>query len=121
MEPPFNGQEQRLLRFLKEEFLEKGSKPTTMRSPATMECDVMRKFGLDLPQYREIMARLEHHGIAKAIAIGSTNGHVQIDPMIVEIVRQLDEPDWVERIKRYFFTKRWFAVILIGAAVLHRS
>jgi hypothetical protein len=129
MEPSFNELEQRLLRFLKEEFLKKGSKPTTMHDSATMERDVMEKCGLDLPQYREVMARLEHHGIAKEIAIGANNGHVQIYPAIVDIVRQLDEqeqqvkaqnsqPDRVEQFKRRLFSKRWFAVPVIVVFVV---
>jgi hypothetical protein len=91
MQPSFNELEQRLLRFLRDEFLEKGGKPTTMRDSATMERDVMKQIGLDPPQYREIMARFEHHGIAKAIATGATSGHLQINPIVVDVVRQLDE------------------------------
>ena len=95
MELSFNELEQRLLRFLNQEFLEKGGRPTTMHDPATMHRDVMEKFGLDLTQYRELMARLEHHGIVRAIAIGAPNGHLQIDGIVVEIVRQLDGvPGW---------------------------
>lgn len=129
MEPSFNILEQRVLRFLKEEFLKKGSAPATMRDPATMERDVMDVCDISPIQYREIMARLEHHGIAKPIAIGSKNGHVQISPMIIGVVRQLDEtnalckprnvqPDRVEQIKQYFFSKKWFAFVVIVACVV---
>jgi hypothetical protein len=87
----FNEPEQRVLRFLKEEFLAKGSKPQTMWDPVTPHRDLMEKFDLDLRQYREIVARLEYHGIVRAIAIERSYGHLQIDPGIVDIVRQLDE------------------------------
>src|SRR5205807_1674038 len=118
MELSFNELEQRLLRFLKQEFLEKGSRPPTMHDPATMHRDVMEKFGLDVTQYRELMARLERHGIVRAIAIGAPNGHLQIDPVVVEVVRQLDEraaqpkpePNRMEQAKRYFLTRWWFVV-----------
>jgi hypothetical protein len=100
-----------------------------MHDPATMERDVTEKLGLDLSQYREIMARFEHHGIAKAITVGAINGHVQIDPLIVDIVRQLDErdqvakaqnsqPDLVQQTKRRFFSKWWFAYGAIVVAVV---
>lgn len=133
MEPSFNESEQRLLRFLKDEYLEKGSGPTTSHDPATMHRDVMKKFGLDLPQYREIIARFEHYGIVQFNhnAIGAPNGFLCIDPQIVEVVRQLDEqakqpdsvkepPNRMEQTKRYFFSKWWFVipvtlVILVGA------
>ncbi len=118
MEPSFNKLEERLLRFLKEEFLEKGSKPPSNHGPATMERDVMEKFGLDPPQYREVMARFEHLGIAKAIAIGAKYGHVQINPAIVDIVRQLDEPNWVAQITRKCFSKKWLARLTIGMIVV---
>jgi hypothetical protein len=126
MELWFNELEQRLLRFLKAEFLEKGSKPTTMRDHATMHRDVMEKFGLDLKQYREVMARLEHHGVVRAIAIGGPNGHLQIDPVVVEIVRQLDEraaqpkpePNRMDQAKRFFLTKWWFVALLIALMIL---
>jgi len=122
VELTFNELEQRLLRFLKGEFLEKGSRPTTFRDPATMHREVMEKFGLDLTQYREVMARLEYHGIVRAIAIGAPNGHLQIDPMVVEIVRQLDEraaqpkpeANRMEQAKQYFFKKWWFVALVIA-------
>src|SRR6266851_8457623 len=122
MELSFNELEQRLLRFLKEEFLEKGSRPPTMHDPATMHRDVMEKFRLDLTQYREVIARLQHHGIVRAIAIGAPNGHLQIDPVVVEMVRQLDdraaqskpEPNRMEQAKRYFFKKWWFVALVIS-------
>ena len=91
MELSFNELERRLLRFLKEEFLEKGSKPMNMLAPATRHLDVMEKFGLNLRQYSEIMARLEYHGIVQVLAIKATYGHLRISPVVLEIVRQLDE------------------------------
>lgn len=109
MELSFNELEQQLLRFLKEEFLENDSRPKSIHDPATMHSDVMEKFGLDLYQYREIMARFEHHGIVRASRIGTPNGHLQIDPVVLEIIRQLDEraaqpnpaPNQMEQAKRY--------------------
>lgn len=126
MEVSFNALEQRLLRYLRQEFVEKGSKPQTMHDPATMHNDVMRTFGLNLSQYREVMARFERHGIVRAIAIGAPNGHLQIDPVVVEIVRVLDdqksqptsEPNRMEQARRYFFGKWWFAVITIAMLIL---
>jgi hypothetical protein len=85
----FNELEQRLLRFLQEEFLQKGSRPRTMLDPATKHGDVMAKFGLDLPQYREIIARLEPRGLVRGIALGRSYGHLQISPQIVDLVREL--------------------------------
>jgi hypothetical protein len=124
LELAFNELEQQLLRFLKEELLQKGGRPTTFRDPATMHRDVMEKFGLDLPRYREVMARLEHHGIVRAIAIGAPNGHLQIDSKVVEIVRQLDEraqaipePNRMEQAKQYFFKKWWFVALVIALIV----
>jgi hypothetical protein len=87
----FNELEQHVLRHLQEEFLKKGSRPRTMHDPAIMHQDVMQKFALDLPQYREVMARLEQRGIVRAIAIGTSYGHLQVNPIVVEIVRQIDE------------------------------
>jgi hypothetical protein len=129
MQLSFNELEEGLLRFLKEEFLAKGSRPMHMRAPATMHRDVMDKFGLDLPQYREVMARLQHHGIVEAIAIGAPNGHLRIHPVVVEFVRQLDEraqqaksdneqPNRMEQTKRYFFAKRWFVLLVIALIIL---
>lgn len=129
MEPSFNELEQRVLRFLEKEFLKKGGKPTTMRDPAMWERDVMEKCGLDQRQYREVMARFEHHMIAKAIAIGAINGHVHVYPAIVDIVHQLDEwaqqikasgeqPNRIDQTKRYFFARWWFAVIVVALIVL---
>lgn len=80
MELSFNELEQRLLRFLKQEFLEKGSEPQTMLDPETMHIDIMQKFGLDLLQYREVMARQEHRGRVRVIAIGAPNGRLQFTP-----------------------------------------
>ena len=108
----FDKMEQRLLRFLRDEFLEKGSKPPTMRDPYTKERDVIQECSLDLPQYRKVMARFEYHGIAKAIAIGAANGRVQIEPVIVEVVRQLDESNWRERIK-WNLSKKWWWVPIV--------
>jgi hypothetical protein len=87
----FNELEQQVLRYLKEEFFKKGGRPQTMLDPDIRHQDVMQKFALDLPQYREVMARLEYHGIVRAIAIGTSYGHLQVNPIVVEIVRQLDE------------------------------
>jgi len=127
MEVSFNELEQRILRFLKDEFLEKGSGPTDMHAPATMHRDVMEEFGLDLARYREVIARLEHYGIVQfnPAAIQASNGHLRINAMIVEIVRQLDEqaeqvtpedepPNRMDQVKRYFHGKWWFVVLVIG-------
>jgi len=97
-----------------------------MLAPAIMHNDVMQKFGLDLPQYRELMARFEHFGIVRAIAIGARNGHLQVDGVVVEIVRQLNDaakqpkpkPDRWEQVKRYFFGKWWFVGVMIAIAIL---
>lgn len=126
MERTFNELEQCLVRFLKQEFLEKGGRPQTMHDPATMHSDVMQKFGLDLARYREVMTRLEHLGIVRAIAIGAPNGHLQINRVVVEIVRQLDEraaqpnlePNRMEQAKQYFFAKWWFVVPVIALVCL---
>ena len=129
MQLSFNELEERLLRFLKEEFLEKGSSPTLQHDPATMHRDVMDKFGLDLRQYREVMARLEHLGIVRVIAIQATYGHLEIDPVVIEIVRQLDEraqqakpeeeqPNLMEQAKGRLYNKWWFVVAFIALSIL---
>ena len=87
----FNDLEKRVLRFLKDEYLEKGSEPSDMHAPATGHRDVMAKFDLDLRQYRELMARFEHYGIVQPVAMEAANGYLKIDGSIVEIVRELDE------------------------------
>lgn len=129
MELSFNELEQQMLRFLKWEFLEKGSKPETMLAPATMHSDVMAKFDLALAQYREVMSRLEHQGIVRVLALGAKNGHLQIDPIVVELVRQLDDrvelvkaeekqKNRMEQAKQFFFAKWWFVVLLIALFLL---
>ncbi|MFL5244336.1 MAG: hypothetical protein ACJ8FY_19730 [Gemmataceae bacterium] len=127
MEPSFTELEQQLLRFLKEEFLEKGSRPAHMLAPATMNRDVMERFSLELPQFREVMARLEYLKIVRVIGIEAPNGHLQIDPAIVEIVRKVDDqaeqakhetPNRMDQAKRYFFSKWWFVVFAIVLIVL---
>ncbi len=90
--PSFSDLEQRILRFLKEEYLEKGSRPSHLNAPATLHRDVMAKFGLDLSGYREVIARLESFGIVEAPTIEAHNGCLHIDPTIVQVVHQLDHP-----------------------------
>jgi hypothetical protein len=126
MEFSFNELEQRLLRYLKQQFLDKGNRPPTMHDPAVMDAAVMEQFGFTPKVYRELLARLEHHGIVRGIATGAPNGHLHIQPKIVEIVRELDEhaarpappPDRMEQAKRFFFRKWWFVVISIGLLTL---
>jgi len=89
----FNDLERSLLRFLKDEFLEKGSGPAHLAAPATLHRDVMQRFNLDLPTYREVIARLESLGIVEAPTIEAHNGCLRIAPEIVEIVRQIDEEE----------------------------
>ncbi len=93
MGPTFNELEERVLRFLKGEFLEKGSEPATMHDPVTYHRDVMQKFDLSLPQYTELIARLGALGIVNfnRLAVSSPNGILKTSPLVVEIVRQLDE------------------------------
>jgi hypothetical protein len=99
----FNELEQRLLSFLKQEFLEKGSKP-----------------------YRDVMARLEHDGIVRAISVGAPTGRLQIDPVVVEVVRQLDEqaaqpkpkPNRMEQAKQYSLGKWWIVLAALALVAL---
>jgi hypothetical protein len=91
---PYTELEQRLLRFLKEEFLEKdnGGRMLDAFHPLTRHADVMAKFGLDVREYREVVTRLYCRGIIeRPIAIGTTYGHLIIKPMVVEVVGQLDD------------------------------
>ena len=92
--PPvkFSDKEVEVIRFLKEEFLEKGSSPKHMSAPATLNRDVMAKFNLTLPQYREMMAFFETYGIASAPTIEASNGCVHIEPIVIDVVRQFDSP-----------------------------
>ena len=93
MKGSLNDLEQRIVRYLCEEFRAKGNKPLTMLDPATTHVDVMEKFGLDHPQYRMVIAKLERLGIVQAIAVGRSYGHLRINPEIVDIVNSLDEMD----------------------------
>jgi len=88
---PFNDLERSLLRFLKNEYVEKGGRPTHLSAPATLHRDVMQQFGLNLPQYREIIGRLESFGIVDAPTIEADNGCLHISSEIVEVVRRIDE------------------------------
>lgn len=47
MEMKFNDLEQRVLRFLEDEYLKKGSGPRTRADPVTRHHDVMARFDLD--------------------------------------------------------------------------
>ena len=89
--PVWNEIEQRCLNFLKEEFLEKGSAPRCHDSPRTTHEAVQSHLGVEQRKYREIMARLEHHGLVDPLMIDVVNGHLEISPSIVEEVAELDQ------------------------------
>src|SRR5690606_36960115 len=123
--------EQQLLRFLKDEFLDKGSGPVHMAAPATLHRDVMERFGLDLRRYREALAKLEHVGIVQynPAAIEARNGFLRIDPAIIEVVRQFDNkverakhterrPDRMDQAKRYFYGQWWFVVLVVAIGIV---
>jgi len=90
-QPTFNELEVRVLRFLETEFIEKGGEPDTLDGPATYNADVMAKFELSHSDYRRLIARFRALRIVKPVAMDAENGYLEIQPSVVEIVRQLDE------------------------------
>lgn len=61
MKLPFNELEQRVIKFLKEQFLEKGTKPPTMYHPDVMHRAVMEQFRID---------KVTRLGSAPSLALG---------------------------------------------------
>jgi hypothetical protein len=130
MYPVFNEHEQKVLRFLKSEFLEKGERPATMHDRGTVHPDVMTKFNLSSSEYRELIRQFEALGIVdfNPHAIESPNGLLHIKPYVVELVRQLDEealrnkaqppPNKLDQAKQWAFSKWWFVAVVIGLAVV---
>jgi hypothetical protein len=114
----FNDRENEVLRFLKAEYLAKGERPATMHDKGTVHPDVIAKFNLSLSEYKEIVSRFEALGIVgfNHLAIESPNGLLHIKPLVVEIVRHLDDeslrkqsepPNLLDKSKRWALSKWW--------------
>jgi hypothetical protein len=139
-EPPttqptmFNELEIRVLRFLENEFIEKGGEPDTLDGPAMYHTAVMAKFGLSSTDYRRLIARFRALRIVKPVAMDAENGYLEIQPSVVEIVHQLDQealrkkvepppvppppPNRMDQLKAWAYSK-WSIVILLilGGAI----
>jgi hypothetical protein len=127
----FNDLEEKVLRFSEAEFLEKGGKPQVMEDPVTYHRDVMAEFNLSPSEYRKLVARLQALRIVKPLTLDAPNGYLEIDPCVVEIVRQLDDealrkkaepppapPNRMDQAKHWAFSKWSIVIPLIVLAVL---
>jgi hypothetical protein len=119
------------LRFLEAEFVETGGKPEMLGDPVTSHSDVMEKFNLSPSDYRKLIARFTALQIVNPVVMDAPNGYLEINPCVVEFVRQLDEealrkkaepppaqPNRMDQAKQWAFSK-WYVVIpVIALAVL---
>jgi hypothetical protein len=130
MNASFNELEIQVLRFLEVEFVEKGGKPEMLDGPATYHSDVMAKFNLSPSDYRRLIARFRALQIVNPKFLNAPNGYLEINPCVVEIVRQINEeasqkkedvppvPNRMDQAKQWAFSK-WYVVIpLIALAVV---